>query len=225
MANNQRLPYLWNQGEHMTVVAETGMGKSTLMEWISRERKYKIVLRSKPDEVEWRAERTVTRAQDLTNARYNSFELRPRGERESRAKEFHSAMQYVDDCGGWTIIIDELFYVNRLTIPMPRGRQFPLEKDVEDLFTQGRSKRITVMAGLQRPVAVTRFAISQSRHVLAGAMEQRDGKELGLATTKRVEEIVPQLRDYDFLWYRRPHSLTVVRLNMETQSLEITPVG
>ena len=133
-------------------------------------------------------------------------------------------MEYVYDTGGWTIVIDELFYVNRLSIPMSGGRSFPLEKDVEDLFTQGRSKHITVMAGLQRPLNVTRFAISQSRHVLAGAMENRDAKELGQATTRRVETVVPQLRDYDFLWYRRPHSLAVVRLNIETKELDIEPV-
>lgn len=129
-------------------------------------------------------------------------------------------MDYVYATGGWTLIIDELFYTNRLSLPLRNRKVHKLETDIEDLFTQGRSKNISVMAGLQRPVAVTRFAISQSKHVLAGVMESRDAKELSYATSREMEGIVQRLHDFEFAWYSRPHSISIVKLNMETQELE-----
>lgn len=153
-------------------------------------------------------------------AKYDSFELYPHGDKTSRAREFHEAMEYAYATGGWTVVIDELFYTNRLSLPLRNRKVHKLETDIEDLFTQGRSKNITVMAGLQRPVAVTRFAISQSKHVLAGVMESRDAKELSLATSREMEGIVQNLNDYEFAWYCRPHSIRVVKLNVDTQELE-----
>jgi len=191
------------------------------MEWLSRQRRYKILLRSKPDEVEWRQERTISRASQLKTAKYDSFELYPHGDKNARAKEFHEALEYAYETGGWTVIIDELFYVSRLSLPAKNRRVLRLESDVEDLFTQGRSKHITVMAGLQRPVAVTRFAISQSKHVLAGVMEARDAKELSLATSRQMEVVVQNLNDYEFAWFSRPHSIMIVKLNVESQELEV----
>ena len=171
--------------------------------------------------MEWNQERTVTRASSLKTAKYDSFELYPRGDKQARAKEFHEALEYVYETGGWTVVIDELFYVNRLSIPIRNRKVHKLESDVEDLFTQGRSKHITVMAGLQRPVAVTRFAISQSKHVLAGVMESRDAKELSMATSRQMEGVVQSLNDYEFAWFSRPHSIAIVKLNMESQELEV----
>jgi hypothetical protein len=193
------------------------------MEWLSRQRRYKIVLRSKPDEVEWKQEKRVSHARSIASlgTRYDSYELYPGGGREERAREFHQALEYAYETGGWTVVIDELFYVNRLSVPLRNRKVHKLESDCEDLFTQGRSKSITVMAGLQRPVAVTRFAISQSKHVLAGVMESRDAKELSLATSREMEATVTNLEDYEFAWYCRPHSVKIVKLNIQTQQLEV----
>ena len=193
------------------------------MEWLSRQRRYKIVLRSKPDEVEWRQQKRVANARTIASlgTKYDSYELYPSGGKEERAREFHYALEYAYETGGWTVVIDELFYVNRLSLPLKNRRTLKLEQDCEDLFTQGRSKHITVMAGLQRPVAVTRFAISQSKHVLAGVMESRDAKELSLATSREMEYAVQNLEDYEFAWFSRPHSIKIVKLDIGSQKLEV----
>lgn len=169
--------------------------------------------------MEWQTQRTIRSANHLTELKYDSFTLAPTGAKAERAVHFHHGLQLVFDHGGWTVVLDEIFYLNRLSV-MENKKRVSLEADIEDLYTQGRSKHVTVVGGLQRPVAVTRFALSQSRHVLAFAMEDRDAKELGYATSQRVEAAVQTLQEYEFVWFHRPRRLWVGKLNLKTGTLE-----
>lgn len=72
------------------------------------------------------------------------------------------------------------------------------------LLTQGRSKGISVVTGMQRPVGVTRFAISQASHVLCFSQEGRDLKTVIEATSPRLAGPISQLERYEFVWYNRP---------------------
>ena len=47
---------------------------------------------------------------------------------------------------------------------------------MERLLTQGRSKGISVVTGMQRPARISRFALSESTHTIAFFLEGRDRK-------------------------------------------------
>lgn len=208
---------VWKPGQHLCVVGETGSGKSTLMEWLGRQRKYLLIVRTKPDDTTYLTDRRVTTPRALKEAladvRANRIEVAP--DRKDRAAQFQmvrAAIQAAWDQGGWTIDLDELLYIDRLG----------LLDAYEQLLTQGRSLKLSVMSGMQRPVQVSRFALSQSMHVVCFGLEGRDvAMNLAPATSPRMKEVVPTLGRHEWAWYSRiDRRITVGRLNLDTDALE-----
>lgn len=153
-------------------------------------------------------DRTIRTAAGLDDTRHDSFTLVPSYERQ-RA-EFAAAAERIWKHGGWTAYFDELFYLSeRLKLTAP----------IERLLTQGRSKGISVAIGMQRPARVSRFAISESTHVLAFSLEGRDAKELSYATTRGVEDAVQGLKRHEFVWFRRPRSIWIGKLDLSSDEL------
>ena len=205
---NNSLPPVWNPSEHLSLIGQTGTGKSTLAAHLLKSRHYKLVLRSKPDTVKYATDRTIRRAQGMDNSRYDSFTLVPRYEDQRR--EFYLALERAWKHGGWTVYCDELFYLSE---------RLHLVEPIERLLTQGRSKGISVAIGMQRPARVSRFAISESTHVLSFGLEGRDAKELSYATTRALEDVVKTLGNHEFVWFRRPRTLWVGRLDLRAGQL------
>ncbi len=94
--------------------------------------------------------------------------------------------------GGWTIFVDEGFELRRLG----------LQKIHEKLLTQGRSKGISVVTGVQRPSYVSRFTFSESSHVLSFRHEGRDVKVMKDAYGETHANAVAGLdkKAYEFAW-------------------------
>lgn len=113
---------------------------------------------------------------------------------EKQRLEFGKALYRVWQEGGWTVYLDELFYLTQ---------EVKLNRPITMLFTQGRSQDITVVAGMQRPVHVTRFALSQATHVLSFYQEQRDARIVAEATTVRILPVLSSLARHEFVWYYR----------------------
>lgn len=137
-------------------------------------------------------------ARSLEDTRYDSFTLSPTYQHQAR--EFRLALESVWRMGGFTCYCDELFYLSE---------RLRLTEPIERLLTQGRSKHISVAIGMQRPARVSRFAISESTHVLSFGLEGRDAKELSYATTRAMEDAVQALPPHHFAWFKRPRSLWV----------------
>lgn len=161
-------------------------------------------------DVRCRTERALREA--LRDVRIGRIEVAP--PRKDRALQFRMVAMALDAAwnqGGWTLDLDELLYLDRLGL-LP---------EYEQLYTQGRSLKLTVMAGMQRPVQISRFALSQSRHVICFGLEGRDiAMNLAPATSPRMKEVVPQLPEYHFAWYeRRSRDIWIGRLDLETDSL------
>lgn len=123
----------------------------------------------------------------------NRLVLSPKYERQRI--EFYQALDRAWKQGGWTVYVDELFYLDD---------KLHLREPVDRLLTQGRSKKLSIVTGMQRPSLVTRFAISQATHVITFIAEGRDAKILGEATNKSVEEAVQKLGRHQFVWHYRP---------------------
>lgn len=183
----------WEQGQHLTLIGATGTGKSTLAREILRLRRYVLVLLSKPDPLVWPLTwKQVQKASSIDLEIGTHWRLRPTY--EDQAEQFYRAFNLAWESGGWTIYIDELLYITDLK----------LDKMVRKLLTQGRSMGITVVCGIQRPVSVPRFALSEPLHIMAARMgDQRDVKVVGEIVGDQYVQATEQLRPYQFAWINK----------------------
>lgn len=208
------LPHKWKQGEHMAIVGRTGSGKSMLLARLIEARRYRIIIRTKPDDVIYRGAREVATLRGLERDRdANAFVLDPAY--DEHGPEIYSTLEWAYRTGGWSIAIDECYYVTKL------GRDMELE--LEKLMTQGRSLKLTMVCGMQRPSRVPRFCLSEATHVLCFSMEGRDVKIIEEAHGPKIAAAVESLGRFEFAWYNVPaRSIWRGRLNIKTGRLEAT---
>jgi hypothetical protein len=182
----------WQPGEHVTVIGDTGTGKTYLMARLVELRRWVVVLKTKSDRTKFPGDfRHARRATALDNPRIEKVVIEPVYERQAR--EGWLVFEKVWKQQGWTLVIDELWYVERLG----------LSEQVERMLTQARSKDITAMVGMQRPVTQSRFAISQCTHLFTFGLEGRDAKTVAEATTPRILPIIESLTGHDFAYFNR----------------------
>lgn len=191
-------------------MGDTGSGKSTLLARLLESQPDYIVLRTKPDDVKWDG-KVVRKASDIDDPRVYHYILEPKYDAQWR-----EARQMFEDTfkeKGWTVCVDELWYVIQ---------QLRLEQPVNRAFTQGRSKKLTFVCGMQRPVHVTRFALSQSSHVIVFQQDGRDAVTIGDAAGGRpFAQLIMSLQRHEFLWYYRPlRQIWRGKLNMRSGALE-----
>lgn len=186
-------PVRWGYGEHVAVIGDTGSGKTFLISQLVKIRQYVVVLRTKPDDIVFPGFAKRSRAKSMDNVQESKILLEPKY-RQQRV-EIAAALEKVWVQGRWTCVVDELLYIERLK----------LTRMVERLLTQGRSKQISTVVGMQRPVAVTRFAISQSTHVFCFQLEGRDIMNVVEATTPRIAPPLLELdnESHDFVYFNR----------------------
>ena len=207
------LPWQWQQGDHLSLIGETGTGKSTLMAALLRQWSYLIVLQTKADKLtaaDYSAH-LIRRARQLDDTHYSRFLLRPAYREQRREVAIALDRPWKHNEKGWTIAVDEEFYVED---------NLRLGGLIERNFTQGRSHFLTNVAGMQRPSGITRFVMSQSTHVVSFGMEGRDAKVLSEATTASIQDVVDQLGRHEFVWFYRPtRSMWIGRLDLKTGRL------
>jgi hypothetical protein len=190
---------VWRRTEHCAIIGETGSGKTYLENLLLKRRGYVIFFRTKaedprndPMDGDWKRARTVKEIHE----RHPWWLLEPAYEDQHRQGVLmvHKARTERN----WTIAIDELY---GCTLP-----HVDLEDEINWALTQGRSGGITMVCGMQRPVGVTRFALSQSAHTFCFTIEGRDAEDtLYKAVTPRLKEALPRLdwRKHTFAYYNR----------------------
>jgi ABC-type phosphate/phosphonate transport system ATPase subunit len=195
LQTEQPPPNKWAYGEHVSVIGDTGSGKTFLIGRLIRQRNYVVFLQTKSDPTvdEYEGFERRKRARAMDNLQTSHIILKP--EFDHQQEEIGAALLKVWKQGGWTTVIDELLYIERLK----------LTKSVERLLTQGRSEQVSTVVGMQRPVAVTRFAISQSTHVFCFVLEGRDIAIMAESTSPKVAKALLSLnaRDHDFVYFNR----------------------
>lgn len=212
---NDAPPFPWKIGDHVTVVGDTGSGKSVLLaKGLLPLREFVVVFLTKKDERDtalWKSSgyRFIRHAKDIDDPRYSKFVLQPRY--HEQAIEGFRLAERVYRQGRWTIVFDEFLLAERLG----------LTSQIERLLTQGRSDGITVVVGQQRPVITSRFAISQSTHIFTFVVEGRDAFTLGEVSPRLLPLIsekwreqsshraeaaaTPMLREHEFAYYHRKY--------------------
>jgi DNA helicase HerA-like ATPase len=193
-----QLPVTWQIGQHIAAVGDTGTGKTYLVSKLTELRQYVVIFRTKPDDIKFpgfRKARTVAALDDLYETR---ILLEPKHGQQMR--QGYELLTRVWDQGGWTVVIDEEWYVEA---------RLHLTEYVETLLTQGRSKKISVIVGMQRPSRISRFAISQCTHLFSFRVEGRDLQTIKEATTPRIVEPISSLTGHDFVYYNRARRIVV----------------
>ncbi len=185
-------PALWKVGEHIAVAGDTGSGKTYLIAKLVQLRNFVIFFRTKADDIELPGFRKARTADILNDMTANRILLDPHHSHQLR--EGYRMLAKVWEMGGWTVVIDELWYVEN---------KLKLGEWVDTLLTQGRSQKISVVVGMQRPARVSRFAISQATHVFAFRLEGRDVQIMKEATTPRIVEPIDAITNHDFVYYNR----------------------
>jgi len=157
--------FRWNQGEHTALIGPTGQGKTTLLTNLLPLHPFVVVFATKPkDESMERLIRTgyypIKRWQSLDPSKFprrvlwpDAFEL---DSVNTQAEVFHEAFARIYREGGWTVAIDELWYVNNI---------LKLERDVKTYLLQARALGISLLAATQRPAWVPLEVYDQSTHL------------------------------------------------------------
>lgn len=203
--SNGPFPIPFRQGEHVAIVGDTGTGKTFLMSRILPYRSHVVVLKTKRDDTwkEFTGFRRVKDTRGMEDQYGDKLIIDPPYEKQ--AEVGYTMLEKAWRHGGWTVVIDELWYTERLQ----------LRPQMERMLTQGRSEGITAIVGMQRPVFVSRFALSQCTHVFSFRVEGRDVKVMKDAFSEKMVPYIDvnsptAIGGHDFVYYHRPtRSVTV----------------
>jgi hypothetical protein len=221
--------FVWYQGEHVTLVGPTGAGKTTLALELLKRRRWRAILATKPKDDtlrgleadgytilrEWPPPAFAERVVLWPAIDRREFKLRQRA-------VFRRALDSIYEAGAWAIYADELTYMIQT---LRLGPAFV------DLWQQGRSLGVSLVASMQRPAWVPLAAYSQASHLFFWrANDERDLRTIGgigFADSRRIREIVAALpgpveagwdvdEAYAFLYINaRSGKMLVSRLDLE----------
>lgn len=155
----------WRYGEHMALIGPTGQGKTTLLNQILDVHKYVVVFATKPrdasmDRLIARGYDKMTRWDAVPPERSPKRVLWPDARRMNsktvQQEVFRDAFDRIYREGGWTVALDELWYIiNKLN----------LDDEVKTYLLQARSLGISLVVATQRPAWVPLEVYDQSTHL------------------------------------------------------------
>lgn len=196
----------WGQGEHLILLGKTGRGKTTFA-FEALERRWKQRNASVCVFVTKRRDDTTSRLRWPTIRQWPPSYAQRKGRRVvlwptyTRASTypqdvrptFLSALDEIMEEGNWTLYLDEASYM---------VQSLRLRTSMDELFTQSRSNGITLLAGSQRPVWVSRGQLTQ--HVWVACFRIGDQEEAKRAAEvmgdrERFTGVIRALGDHELL--------------------------
>lgn len=184
----------WRQGEHVIIVGDTGSGKTYLESKLLDLRDNVVVVKTKPDDIKFKGYKQVRKFNDLMDLRTRKFVLNSGLDPIRQHHNIANLIHLVWRQEGWTVAVDETYYWTSV---------LKMEKQLNMLLTQGRSKHLTMVVGMQRPAWISRFALSQATHAFIFRCEGRDLTTLSQALSPKVVAPVEGLRGHDFVYFNR----------------------
>lgn len=179
----QQRVFVWQRGEHVALLGPTGQGKTFLMRALLPVHPYVVAIASKPRDDTMME--LVTRQGYTKLDQWGSYPVKdmprrvlwPDAASIDAAKDqrdvFHDAFGRIFREGGWTIAIDELWYITNV---------LKLELDVRMILLQGRSLQISFLSATQRPAFVPLEVYDQSTHLFFW----RDNDDRNLQRLKEI---------------------------------------
>jgi len=157
------------------------------------------MFRTKPDGLYWAGWKRITNVDQMNPRAHNAYLLEPPYERQW--EQFAAAMMQIWREGAWTCYIDEAYYLQH---------SLGLEDSMVKLLTQGRSKDISVVVGMQRPAWVTMFALSEPIHLFSFRLgDKRDLRRVGEGVSWEYVDAIQELGEYQFAYHNKVTGRTV----------------
>lgn len=172
----------WKAGEHFALIGPTGQGKTTMLLNLLPLHPFVTVFVTKPrDEVMegllFQGYVKLERWQSLDPRQWPRRLLWPNASEldsvERQKEVFHEAFRTIYREGGWTVALDETWYV---------VNELKLGQDIKLFLLQARSLGISLLCASQRPAYIPLEIYDQSTHL----MFWRDNDETNL---KRISGI------------------------------------
>lgn len=199
--------FRWRQGEHVTAVAPTGAGKTTLFSELMPYRKWNIMLGTKPDDDTYRKilRNGFKRIERITEATptHTNYLLWPHQRptiRETMAVQravFLEAMDTIVNQRSWTVWVDESKYM---------AQNLGLNRELTYCLEQLRSINATVISGAQRPAFLPLSALSSATHIfLWKSLLRQDAQRLadiGGIDVKELTEELKSLGKFEFVYVK-----------------------
>lgn len=196
--------FTWESGEHIGLIGPTGQGKTTLLTHLLPLHKYVTVMATKPRDITMdRLIRTgyepIREWKSMDPKEYPRRVLWPdAGRLDSVAHQreaFHEAFAKIYREGGWTVAVDELWYM---------GQILKLEMDIKLYLLQARALDISLLVATQRPAWVPLEVYDQSTHLFFW----RDNDETNLRrlsgisfrSADLIRSVVANLEKYQVLY-------------------------
>lgn len=217
----------WKAGQHVSIIGSTGSGKSYLALRLLLLREYFILFLAKANDAtltsflashkidkipRWPPDDPFARRYALwpTFRGVDSFASQATVFREAINGNRKAKVKGVFAEGGWTVYIDEVMYF---------VDQLRLEKELEMLWTQGRSNNLSLVACSQRPRAIPQLMLDQWSHLFVfGTSDQyelRRLREIGGTAAAIVQREVPKLQRHSFLYVNRAGDALISRARGE----------
>lgn len=213
--------FRWKQGEHLTAVAPTGAGKTTLFSELMPFRGYNIMFGTKPADKSYdRILRNgYKRIESINEIRsyHDNYLLWPRQAKTIRdtmlnqRKVFLEAMDSIVEQQSWTVWIDESKYI---------AEMLKLKTELTYCLEQLRSINATVICGAQRPAFLPMSALSSATHIFTWKTQLDADKkrlsDIGGINVREVMQAMESLDSHEFLYIKtRGVNAKIVRSQVE----------
>lgn len=197
----------WLQGEHVTLIAPTGWGKTTLAYAILPIRNFVTVVATKPKDStleqfgkdsgytimkEWKPDLSASKAPKRIIWPKDTARLR---QVAAMREKIFTVLEDIFAQGSWCVYLDELRYV---------CENLNLDKVVKIYLLQARALNISLLGGTQRPAWIPLEFYDQSTHLFFG--QEKDEVNLkrisGISSqsSKLIQSIITGLDNHQFLY-------------------------
>lgn len=198
--------FRWKAGEHMSLIGPTGLGKTTMLVNVLPIHPFVTVFATKP--------RDKTMSGLIRDSGYVRFDRWPNGldaqqyprrviwpdatrldSHVTQKAVFQDAFARIYREGGWTLALDETWYVDDI---------LGLGREIKTYLLQARSLDISLLSAFQRPAWVPRELYSSSTHLMFwrtnDETDLRSLSGVGFRSAALIRDVVSDLDLYQVLY-------------------------